>query len=316
MIRFIVRRLVQSLFLLLGISLLTFIISRLAPGGPATLLEDPNITPEYVAQLRGEYGLDRPLPIQYAKWVGNLARLNFGRSFEDNRPVLDKIAERVPATLQLSVAGFVLGLLGLPLGIQAALHRGRFIDSALRIFTVFGQAIPHWWLGLMIIIATAPYGIFPLGGIASRDAPNAFLDRLHHLILPATISAMSGWIVFSRYMRSELLEVLAQDYVRTARAKGLQERTVLLRHAVRNASIPIITILGGSLASFFSGAVLFETVFSWPGMGRLAVQAAFKRDYPVVMALTVIFASLVIVGNLIADIAYGYADPRVRYDKQ
>ncbi len=314
MTRFIVRRLIQSCLLLLGITLITFVISHLAPGGPTTLLEDPNILPEYVEQVRRDYGLDQPIPIQYFKWVGNLARLNFGRSFEDNRPVLDKIVERVPATLQLSVASFLLGLLGIPLGIQAALHRGRFIDNAVRVFTVVGQAVPHWWLGLMIIVFTASYGIFPLGGIASPDAAHPWLDRLHHLALPAVIAAMSGWIVFSRYMRSEMLEVLQQDYVRTARAKGLREGHVIVRHAVRNALLPIITIFGNSLGHFFSGAVLFETVFSWPGMGRLAVQAAFRRDYPTVMALTVIFAALVIVGNLLADIAYGYADPRVRYE--
>ncbi len=308
------RRLIQSCLLLLGITLITFVISHLAPGGPTTLLEDPNILPEYVEQVRRDYGLDQPIPIQYIKWVGNLARLNFGRSFEDNRPVLDKIVERVPATLQLSVASFLLGLLGIPLGIQAALHRGRFIDNAVRVFTVVGQAVPHWWLGLMIIVFTASYGIFPLGGIASPDAAHPWLDRLHHLALPAVIAAMSGWIVFSRYMRSEMLEVLQQDYVRTARAKGLREGHVIVRHAVRNALLPIITIFGNSLGHFFSGAVLFETVFSWPGMGRLAVQAAFRRDYPTVMALTVIFGALVIVGNLLADIAYGYADPRVRYE--
>ncbi|HWV23776.1 MAG TPA: ABC transporter permease [Thermomicrobiales bacterium] len=310
--RFIVRRVIQSFFLILGITLITFVITRLAPGGPETMLEDPNIRPEYIAQLRAQYGLDQPVYVQYVKWVGNMFQLNFGRSFEDNRPVISKIAERVPATLQLSLAGYLIGLLGIPLGIQAALHRGRIIDSIVRVFTVLGQAIPHWWLGLMILIFTAPFGIFPLAGMGSPNAEHVVLERLHHLLLPSLISAMSGWIVYSRYMRSAMLDVLGQDYVRTARAKGLQERKVM-NHAVRNALIPIITILGGSLAGFFSGSVLLETVFSWPGMGRLAVEAAFKRDYPTVMALTVIFSFLVIVGNLLADIAYAYIDPRVRY---
>ncbi len=313
MTRFILRRVIQSFFLLIGITVLTFAIIHLAPGGPATLLEDPNIRPEYLAQIRHDYGLDEPLPIQYVKWVGSIARLNFGRSFEDNRPVLDKIVERVPATLELSLAGFLLGLFGIPLGIQAALHRGGWIDNLVRIFTVVGQALPHWWLGLMILVFTAPYGIFPLGGMASPDG-GGLLDRLHHLLLPAVIGSMSGWIVFSRFVRSEMLEVLQQDYVRTARAKGLGETTVRYRHALRNALLPVITILGGSLAHFFSGAVLFETVFSWPGMGRLAVQAAFRRDYPTVMALAVIFSGLVILGNLLADLAYGFVDPRIRYD--
>jgi peptide/nickel transport system permease protein len=312
--RFIVRRLVQSVFLLFGITLITFTISHLAPGGPDTLIEDPNISPDYLARLRTEYGLDQPLPVQYASWVGNLVRLNFGRSFEDNRPVLDKILERVPATLELSLAGLLLGLLGVPLGIQAAVHRGGFVDGAVRIFTVVGQALPHWWLGLMIIIITAPFGIFPLGGIADPNRPDDLLSRVHHLVLPAIITAMTGWIVFSRFVRSELLEVLGQDYVRTARGKGLAGRLALRRHALPNALLPVITLLGNSLAPLFSGAVLFETVFSWPGMGRLAVTAAFRRDYPTVMALTVLVAVLVIIGNLLADLAYGYCDPRVRYD--
>lgn len=310
--RFIIRRIIQSLFLLLGISLITFVITRLAPGGPATLIEDPNIRPEYIEQLRESYGLNDPIPIQYGKWVINMFQLDFGRSFEDNRPVIDKIIERVPATLQLAAAGYLIGLLGIPLGIWAARHRGRGIDDGVRVFTAIGQAIPHWWLGLMILIFAAPLGIFPLAGMGDSNADNIVLERLHHLLLPSIILAMSGWIVYSRYMRSAMLEVLEQDYVRTARAKGLQERKVV-NHAVRNALIPIITILGGSLAGFLSGSVLLETVFSWPGMGRLAVEAAFKRDYPTVMGLTVIVSSLVILGNLIADIAYAYVDPRVRY---
>jgi len=312
MARFIIRRIIQSFFLLLGITMITFVITRMAPGGPETLLEDPNIRPEYIEQLRAQYGLDQPIYVQYAKWVSNMFQLDFGRSFEDNRPVINKIMERAPATLQLSGAAYVIGLLGIPLGIQAALHRGRAVDNIVRVFTVIGQAIPHWWLGLMILIFTAPLGIFPLAGMGNPNADNMVIERLHHLLLPALISAMGGWIVYSRYMRSAMLDVLEQDYVRTARAKGLKERRVM-NHAVRNALIPIVTILGGSLATFFSGSVLFETVFSWPGMGRLAVQAAFKRDYPTVMALTVIFSFLVILGNLIADIAYAYIDPRVKY---
>jgi peptide/nickel transport system permease protein len=312
--RFVVRRLLQSVVLLFGITLITFTIAHLAPGGPETLIEDPSISPEYLAQLRSAYGLDQPLPVQYVRWAGNLLSLNFGRSFEDNRPVLDKILERLPATLELSLAGLVLGLLGIPLGVQAALHRGGLIDAIVRVATVIGQALPHWWVGLMVIIVTAPYGIFPLGGIADPNRPNDLLDRLHHLVLPACIAAMTGWIVFSRFVRSEVLEVLGHDYVRTARSKGLADGVVLRRHALRNALLPVITVLGSSLAPLFSGAVLFETVFSWPGMGRLAVTAAFRRDYPTVMALTVLVAALVILGNLLADIAYGYADPRVRYD--
>lgn len=309
--RYVIRRLIQSFFLVIGISMITFTITRLAPGGPETLIEDPSVSPAYLEQIRESYGLNDPVPVQYLKWVRNMFQLDFGRSFEDNRPVLNKIMERVPATLQLSGAGYVLGLLGIPLGITAARRRGLLADNVIRVFTVVGQAVPHWWLGLMILISTAPLGIFPLAGMGSPNAENMVLERLHHLLLPSIISALGGWIVYSRYMRSSMLEVLEQDYVRTARAKGLDERKVM-GHAVRNALLPIITILGGSLAGFFSGSVLLETVFSWPGMGRLAVEAAFKRDYPTVMALTIIVSTLVIIGNLLADIAYALVDPRVR----
>lgn len=311
--RYVVRRLIQSVFLLLGISLLTFTITRLAPGGPETLIEDPNVSPAYLEQLRDRYGLNDPIPIQYFKWVRNMAVGDFGRSFEDNRPVLDKILERVPATAQLSGTGFLLGLLGIPLGIVAARGRGKRADNIIRVFTVIGQAIPHWWLGLMILIIFAPWGIFPLAGMGNPNAEHPILERLHHLLLPSLIYALSGWIVYSRYMRTSMLETLEQDYVRTARAKGLGERQVM-SHAIRNALLPIITILGGSLAVFFSGSVLVEQVFSWPGLGRMAVEASFKRDYPVVMALTIIVSTLVILGNLIADIAYALVDPRVRFE--
>lgn len=307
------RRLIQSIFILIGISILTFTITRLAPGGPETLIEDPNVSPQYLEQLRESYGLNDPIPVQYLKWVRNMVTLDFGRSFEDNRQVTSKIVERMPATFQLSGAGFLLGLLGIPLGIFAARGRGKRADNLIRIFTVVGQAVPHWWLGLMVLIVAAPLGWFPLAGMGSPNAANPVLERLHHLLLPSLISALSGWIVYSRYMRTAVLDTLELDYVRTARAKGLSEREVM-SHAVRNALLPIITILGGSLAWFVSGSVLLETVFSWPGMGRLAVEAAFKRDYPVVMALTIIVSALVIMGNLIADIAYAIADPRVRLE--
>lgn len=314
MTAFLLRRIWQSALLMVGIAVLTFVIVHVAPGGPATLLEDPHIAPDYAEQLRHAYGLDEPLPVQLGKWLANVARLNFGRSFEDNRPVLDKIIERFPASLELSLAGFLLGLLGIPLGVSAAVYQGSLIDNAVRVFTVLGQALPAWWLGLMILVATAAYGVFPLGGIATPGIDGGLADRLRHLALPALILALNGWIVFSRFTRTQLLEVLGEDYVRTARAKGVAQRRVIWRHALRNALLPVITLLGGALASLFSGAVLIETVFSWPGMGRLAVQAAFRRDYPMIMALTIIFASLVIVGNLLADIAYAYADPRLRYE--
>jgi peptide/nickel transport system permease protein len=314
MARFVVRRVIQSLFLLLGISVLSYGMMRAAPGGPDTFYDDPRIPPSTRERLREEFGLNEPIPIQYGKWFWNALHLNFGYSFIDRRPVVDKIAERLPATLQLSFASLLLGLLGIPMGVYAARHRGQWGDNVLRVFTVVGNAVPHWWLGLIILVISAnTVRIFPLGGMFTTG-DGSLPDRLWHLILPASIGAMTGWIVFSRFLRSEVLEVLGQDFVRTARAKGVQERLVMTRHVLRNALIPVVTILGGSLAGLVSGAVLFESTFSWPGIGRMAVAAAFQRDYPVLMALTMMGSTLVILGNLLADIAYGWVDPRVRYD--
>lgn len=312
--RYVVRRTIQSVFLLLGISVLSFLLMHLAPGGPVTMLEDPKMKPEVIAEIRRSFGLDDPLPVQYVRWLWGVLRLDFGRSFVDNRPVMDKILERVPPTFQLSLASFILGLLGIPLGIYAALRRGSWADNVIRVFIVVGNAVPHWWMGLMILLISAStVRLFPLGGMYT-PGQDTLLNRLWHLSLPALIGAMSGWIVFARFLRSEVLEVLRQDYIRTAHAKGLAWHVVLQRHALRNALIPVVTILGGSLAGLFSGAVLLETTFSWPGMGRLAVSAAFQRDYPLLMALTIVFSILVILGNLLADLAYGLVDPRVRYD--
>jgi peptide/nickel transport system permease protein len=312
--RYVVRRSIQSLFLILGISLLSFVLMHAAPGGPVSMLEDPKMKPEVIAEIRRSFGLEDPIPVQYARWLWGVVRLDFGRSFIDNRPVMDKILERVGPTFQLSLASFILGLLGIPLGIYAALRRGSWADNVIRVFIVIGNAVPHWWLGLMLLLISAStIRLFPLGGMYT-PGQDSLLNRLWHLALPATIGAMSGWIVFGRFLRSEVLEILRQDYIRTAHAKGLSWQMVLRRHALRNALIPVVTILGGSLAGLFSGAVLLETTFSWPGMGRLAVQAAFQRDYPLLMALTIVFSFLVILGNLLADLAYGLVDPRVRYD--
>jgi peptide/nickel transport system permease protein len=312
--RFLVRRLIQSVFILLGVSILSYSLMRMAPGGLVTIYANPRINQATIQRLEEQFGLNDPIPVSYVKWLASALQGNFGVSFIDQRPVVDKIAERLPATIQLSLAALLLGLLGIPLGIFAAMHRGSWIDNLIRVFTVIGNAVPHWWLGLMILVISAnTIRLFPLGGMYTQGH-DTLLDRLWHLALPATIAAMGGWIGYSRYMRSEVLDVLGQDYVRTARAKGLRERVVLVRHVFRNALIPIVTLMGGVLAALVSGSVLFENTFSWPGIGRMAVQAAFQRDYPVLMALNMFSALLVILGNLLADIAYGWVDPRVRYE--
>jgi peptide/nickel transport system permease protein len=312
--RFLVRRLIQSIFILFGVSVLSYGLMRSAPGGLVAVYGNPRIGQETIRRLEEQLGLNDPIPVQYVKWLTSAARGNFGYSFIDQRPVFDKIAERLPATIQLSVAAMLLGLLGIPLGVFAAMHRGGWVDNVVRVFTVVGNAVPHWWLGLMILVISAnTIRLFPLGGMYTQGN-DTLLDRLWHLALPATIAAMGGWIGYSRYMRSEVLDVLGQDFVRTARAKGLRERVVMVRHVLRNALIPIVTLMGGVLAALVSGSVLFESTFSWPGIGRMAVAAAFQRDYPVLMALNMLTATLVILGNLMADIAYGWVDPRVRYE--
>jgi peptide/nickel transport system permease protein len=312
--RFLARRLIQSVFILLGVSVLSYGLMRLAPGGLVAMYANPRINQATIQRLEEQFGLNDPIPVSYVKWLTSAARGNFGISFIDQRPVVDKIAERLPATIELSLAALLLGLLGIPLGVFAAMHRGSWVDNLVRVFTVVGNAVPHWWLGLMILVVSAnTIRIFPLGGMYTQGN-DTLLDRLWHLALPATIAAMGGWIGYSRYMRSEVLEVLGQDFVRTARAKGLGERIILVRHVFRNALIPIVTLMGGVLAALVGGSVLFENTFSWPGIGRMAVQAAFQRDYPVLMALNMFSALLVILGNLLADIAYGWVDPRVRYE--
>jgi peptide/nickel transport system permease protein len=206
----------------------------------------------------------------------------------------------------------LIGFLGIPLGIYAALKHGSLFDHAVRVVTVLTNAAPDWWIGLMILIfIAAPTHLLPLGGMYTIGKENDLLDHLWHLALPATISALGDWILWSRFLRSEILESIRQDYVRTAYAKGLSHPVVVVRHALRNALIPVVTLFSGSLAELISGAVIFETTFSWPGIGRLAVTAAFERDYPTVMALLMIGSFLVLLGNLIADLAYTRVDPRV-----
>jgi len=312
MTRYVVRRIIQSVFLLIGIATFNFVILHLAPGGPELVSEDPRLPKDFAAQQRRDLGLDQPLPIQYVKWLGRAARLDFGRSFSDRRPVSEKIIERIPNTLLLSGTSFVIGLLGIPLGVYAALRRGRPTDHGIRFFAAIGNATPHWWLALIILLISArTVHWFPLGG-TETIGDGSLLDRLRHLLLPALLGGLGGWIGYSRLVRSQFLEVMNEDYVRTARAKGLAERRVINGHALRNAMLPVVTSFGGVLTLALSGALLFEYTFSWPGMGRLAFEAASERDYPVLMALTVVGAALVIVGNLLVDVLYTFVDPRVK----
>lgn len=313
--RYIIRRLIQNLIILWLISVIAFAITRAAPGGPAQFLEDPRMKREDIDRINASYGLNDPIPVQYIKWFSHVIQGDFGRSFIDQRPVMDKILERLPATITLNLATLIIGFIGIPLGILVAVKHRSFVDRAVGVFNALGNSAPHWWLGLLIIIYVAvPTRLLPLGGMYTIGKENDILDRLWHLILPATIAALGDWIFFTRFLRSSILEVIRLDYVRTARAKGLAERVVLFRHAFRNSLIPIVPAFVGSITGLIGGAVLFETTFSWPGIGRLAVQSAFNRDYPVVMALLLIGSFLTIMGFILVDIVYTFVDPRVKYN--
>jgi peptide/nickel transport system permease protein len=313
--RYVVRRAIQSVFLLIGISIISFTLVHIAPGGPVQFFENPRVSPAQIKALQHSLGLDAPIPVQYARWVWSLVHLDFGHSYVSRRPVLNMILDRLPATVELSGAGLILGFLGgIPLGVYAALKRGSWFDNLVRVLTVAGNAIPTWWLALILIILFAIYlPILPSGGLYTLGH-DSLPDRLWHLILPASMEAMGLWLTLSQFLRSEVLEVLRADYVTTARSKGLPNRVVLNRHVLRNALLPVVTMMGGALAGLVSGAILFETVFSWPGMGRLTYEAFYQRDYPLLMALFMISSFLVIFGNLLADIAYSFVDPRVKLE--
>ena len=307
---FLLRRLLQSVLLLWVLMTFTFALTRITPGGPeAILFQHHNIEEADIQRLRERFGLNDPLPVAYVKWITSAAKLDFGRSYHHLRPPLDLMLERLGPTLQLGAVAYCIALLGIPLGVLAALNRGRLPDLLIRFFTVFGNAVPHWWLALVIIVLmAATLGWFPYG--QGRGGP---VDWFAHIILPATMLGLGGIVAFSRFVRSQVLEVVEQDYVRTARAKGLLETIVIGRHILRNALLPVVTLLGGVLPALLSGAAIMEGIFNWPGMGRLYLEAAATRDYPLLLAITTMATIATLLGTLVADVLYGYVDPRVRY---
>lgn len=352
MIRYLIRRLLQAIPTLLGISVLSFILAHSAPGDPVTFMSfDPNSTPESVATLRRQLGLDQPLPLQYLSWFagisvrsgdqvaeftdekttcrywsaanlticdrgGGVIRGQLGTSIQTKQPVWDRLVERMPATLELGLASLVLALAaGIPLGVFSAVYRGSIFDNFTRFLTVIGQAVPNFWLGIMLIYLFAVvWGILPTGGrqTVTLTGETDLLDRLRHLILPAGVLASGQLAIFVRLMRTEVLEVIHTDYIRTARAKGLGANAIWFTHAFRNALIPMMTVLGPAIFGLLSGAVVTEAIFAWPGMGRLTLNAVFQLDYPMVLGSVMFFSVLVIIGNLFSDVLYAVVDPRVR----
>ena len=315
MTQYILGRLLQAIPLLFLISLIAFGILHLAPGDPATLLYEIDLTPDQLAQIRAAWGLDEPLPVQYAKWLGNLLRGDMGRSFVDGRPALLVIAERIPATLQLTLSGLLVALvLGLSVGIIAALKPHSAVGYASTFFSTFFYSLPNFLLALLLILLFSVWlKVLPSAGIESLRGETGLADRLAHLAMPAFVVSLREMGRLIRFTRASLLDVMSQDYIRTALGKGLRMRVVTLRHALRNALIPVVTLLGLSLPQLLSGAIVVETVFAWPGMGRLVVESAFQRNYTVLMGEIVMVSLLVIAGNLLADIAYAVIDPRIRY---
>jgi peptide/nickel transport system permease protein len=308
--QFVIRRLLQSALLLWLIMTLSFVLVRLTPGGPeAALLNQEGIEAADIERMRERFGLNDPLPLAYAKWLGSAARLDFGRSYHYLRPPLDLIRERLGATLQLGATAWLIGMLGIPLGALAATFRGRPPDVAIRVLTVVGDATPNWWMALVIIVVLAnTVGWFPQG--QGRGGPGPWLA---HIIVPAAILGLGIMVAFARFTRSQVLEVLGQDHVLTARAKGLTEPAVANRHVLRNALTPAVTLFGGLLPVLISGAAITEGIFNWPGTGRLFLEAAHTRDYPLLLAIITVLSVATLLGTLLADIAYGLVDPRVRY---
>jgi peptide/nickel transport system permease protein len=322
MLSLLAKRLAGFVPMLIGISFVSFMVMALAPGNPVDLMTDldPKASPESRERLEKYYGLDKPIYVQYGLWLGRVAQGDLGTSFSrDRRPVLDKIAEALPITLMINVIDLVLiVLLSIPIGIYSAARQYSLGDRITTVFVYLGFSMPGFWLALLaMMLFGEKLGWLPISGLHSLgyESMSTFgqlADLAAHLILPVGISAVTGLAGMSRYMRSSMLEVLRQDYVQTARAKGLTERVVLMRHATRNALLPVVTLLGLSIPGLIGGAVIGETIFAIPGMGRLFFTSVLSRDYPVVMGITLIGALLTLLGNLIADLLYTAVDPRMR----
>ncbi len=317
--RYLARRLIQSFFLLIGISLVCFILIRMAPGGIEAKYEsNPRITQETLNQLREFYGLNDPLPLQYVKWLWNASHFDLGRSYDSLQPVTNEILRVIPNTLLLLTMGILLGLLGIPLGVYIARRRGKFADNLMRVLTVAGSAVPHWWMGLLILLWAGGIAnstgitIIPLPGYSAKN--DNFFYTLWQMILPSLLIALTGWLRYSRLTRSQVLDVLGQDYVRTAEAKGLSAREVNNRHVLRNALLPIITAFGDILPSLFGGSIIFENIFAVPGMGKLTFDALNNSDYPIAIGVLMFSTVLVMLGVILSDLLYAIVDPRVRYD--
>ena len=321
MLKYILRRLISLIPLLIGISLITFMVMHLAPGKPTDIQTQLNqkVSLQVRERLEKLYGLDKPVMVQYYNWIKRLVRLDFGESFIDGRLVRDKIAERIPITLTINILSMLLILsIAIPVGIFSAVKEDTLFDRGMTVFVFIGFAMPTFWLALLLM---KWFGVtlqwLPVSGIRSIGFEHMsffakLLDYARHLFLPIMISAFTGLAGLSRYMRTNMIQVLRQDYIRSAYAKGLPEKRIYFRHALKNALLPVITILGLSIPGLIGGSVITESIFAIPGMGKLFYDAVMSRDYPVIMGILVIGAFLTLIGNLLADVSYSMADPRIR----
>lgn len=313
MIRYIIQRFIGMIIVMFLVVTIVFVIVRVTPGDPAAVMLGPEATQADIADLRAQLGLDQPLVIQYIYYVGQLMRGDLGQSIFLNQPVLSALSERAEPTFFLTLFSIIIAcVIALPIGIYAAYRRGSFIDQAATTLAMFAASIPSFWLGLILMqVFAVRYGLFPVSGYGGPDA--SFTDRMWHLSLPAFALGLVSSALILRFTRASMLDVLGDDYVRTARAKGLIERKVILKHALKNALIPILTVIGLTVAVLISGAVVTETVFSLPGIGNLVVSAVLRRDYPVIQGALLVIAALYVLINFAIDMLYLLVDPRVRY---
>jgi len=331
---YLLKRLLLMIPTMFGISVMTFAIIRLAPGDPAAMrlgsgssgmIGNQQLASEIIEKTRQQFGLDRPIHEQYWLWLTKIVTLDFGRSYRDNRPVMDRIWERLPVTLQLNIISiFLVYLIAIPLGIYSSTHQYSLGDKVSTTFLFILYSMPSFWVATILILFLGGgdyWHLFPITGISSLDAEQLpffdwLLDRIWHLVLPVFCLTYGGLAYVSRQMRSGMLETIRQDYIRTARAKGLSERAVVFKHALRNSLIPIVTLLGFLLPSMLGGSVIIESIFTIPGMGQLGFDAILSRDYPVVMAISIIAAFLTLVGLLLSDICYAIVNPTISLEAQ
>ncbi|WP_100278711.1 ABC transporter permease [Mariprofundus aestuarium] len=325
MTQYLLKRLAGMIPLLFGITIISFGMMHLAPGEPVVVGQEfnPKVSAQDIERLRAYYGLDKPLHEQYLNWLNRLVVLDFGKSFSaDGRDVIDKISERIPVTLWINILAMLLIIIiAIPIGIISAVKRDSWLDKCMTIFVFIGFAIPSFWLGLLLMISLGVnMNLLPISGLHDYNWQQMGFwqqqaDLMSHLLLPIFVSAIGGLAGMSRFMRSGMLEVISSDYITTARAMGVPEQSIRYRLALKNALLPIITLLGLSIPGLIGGSVIVEQLFSLPGMGLLFFEAVMSRDYPLVMGITVIGAVLTLLGNLIADISYAWADPRIRHGR-